>query len=52
MSEMLTIVIHSHQVGFRNFKTYYQLYVRKQLHSESQQLLSYSRFVQRHPLYR
>ena len=47
---MLTMVIHFHQVDFRNFKTYYQLYVRKQLRSEFPQLLSYSRFVRRHLL--
>lgn len=29
LSEMLTIIIHFRQVGFRNFKTYYQLYARK-----------------------
>jgi len=46
LSEMLTIVVHFHQIGYRNFKTHYLGYVARQLHSEFPGLLSYSRFMQ------
>jgi len=46
LSEMLTIVVHFHQIGYRNFKTYYLGYVARHLHSEFPKLLSYTRFMQ------
>lgn len=44
-SEIMTIVIHFHQSGYRNFKTYYQQHVQCHLQQEFPQLVSYSRFV-------
>lgn len=44
-SEIMTIVIHFHQSGYRDFKTYYTHYVQVHLRSEFPQLVSYSRFV-------
>jgi hypothetical protein len=44
-SEIMTIVIHFHQAGYRNFKTYYTDYVQRYLHAEFPGLVSYSRFV-------
>jgi hypothetical protein len=44
-SEIMTIVIHFHQSGYRNFKTYYTNYVQKQLRAEFPGLVSYNRFV-------
>lgn len=44
-SEIMTIVIHFHQSGYRNFKTYYQQHVQGHLQQEFPQLVSYSRFV-------
>jgi len=44
-SEIMTILIHFHQAGYRNFKTYYTNYVQAQLHREFPNLVSYSRFV-------
>lgn len=44
-SEIMTIVIHFHQAGYRNFKTYYLEHVHKHLRAEFPQLVSYSRFV-------
>lgn len=48
-SEMMTIVIHFHQVRYRDFKTYYTQHVQVYLHSEFPQLISYERFIQRLP---
>ena len=45
LSEMLTIVIHFHQIGYRNFKSYYLGYVSRQLHCEFPQMPSYTRFI-------
>lgn len=45
LSEVMTIVIHFHQSGYRNFKTYYQNYVQVHLRGEFPALVSYSRFV-------
>lgn len=44
-SEIMTIVIHFHQSGYRDFKTYYVEHVQKHLGSEFPKLVSYSRFV-------
>lgn len=49
MSEMMTIVIHFHQSGYRTFKTYYQNYVTNRLRSEFPKLVSYVRFVELMP---
>ena len=46
LSEMLTIVAHFHQKGYRNFKTYYLGYVGQQLRDEFPHQLSYTRFIQ------
>jgi hypothetical protein len=44
-SEIMTIVIHFHQSGYRHFKDYYIDHVRVHLRGEFPQLVSYSRFV-------
>jgi Transposase DDE domain len=44
-SEIMTIVIHFHQSGYRDFKDYYTKYVEVYLRSEFPHLVSYSRFV-------
>jgi hypothetical protein len=44
-SEIMTIVIHFHQSGYRHFKAYYCVHVSLHLKSEFPQLVSYSRFV-------
>jgi hypothetical protein len=41
----MTIVIHFHQAGYRNFKTYYTDYGQRHLHTAFPGLVSYSRFV-------
>ncbi len=45
-SEIMTIIIHFHQAGYRDFKSYYQKHVREHLREEFPQLVSYSRFVE------
>ncbi len=49
MSEIMTIVIHFHQMRFRDFKTYYLAYVRGHLQREFPQAVSYQRFVELMP---
>ena len=44
-SEIMTIIIHFHQWGYRTFKSYYQQHVQAHLQREFPQLVSYSRFV-------
>lgn len=44
-SEIMTILIHFHQSGYRCFKTYYQQVVLVQLRSEFPHAVSYPRFV-------
>lgn len=44
-SEIMTIVIHFHQSGYRDFKDYYTKQVQAHLRSEFPSLVSYSRFV-------
>jgi hypothetical protein len=46
MSEVMTIMIHFHQLRFRDFKTYYLVYVRGHLRREFPQAVSYHRFVE------
>ncbi len=45
-SEVMTIMIHFHQQGYRNFKSYYHKHVREHLQEEFPGLVSYSRFVE------
>jgi hypothetical protein len=45
-SEIITIVIHFHQSGYRIFKWYYQKYVCKILKNAFPKLLSYNRFIE------
>jgi len=44
-SEIMTLVIHFHQSGYRDFKDYYRKHVQAHLGSEFPRLVSYSRFV-------
>src|SRR5256885_6728428 len=46
-SEIMTIVIHFHQSGYRTFKAYYTEYVQVHLRREFPRLVSYARFVHR-----
>ncbi len=48
-SEIMTIVIHFHQAGYRDFKHYYQTHVCKHLLTEFPRLVSYGRFVELMP---
>jgi hypothetical protein len=45
-SEVMTIIIHFHQQGYRDFKSFYQKHVCKHLRSEFPGLVSYGRFVE------
>lgn len=44
-SEMMTIIIHFHQSGYRTFKSYYTKHVMQHLSREFPTLVSYNRFV-------
>jgi hypothetical protein len=44
-SEIMTIVIHFHQSGYRDFKDYYTKHVQVHLCNDFPELVSYSRFV-------
>ena len=44
-SEIMTIMIHFHQSGYRDFKSYYTHHVQPHLRSAFPELVSYSRFV-------
>jgi len=44
-SEIMTILIHFHQTGYRCFKRYYEKHVLKHLRREFPATVSYSRFV-------
>ncbi len=46
LSEIMTIAIHFHQSGYRNFKKYYTIFVRGVLRSFFPSLVSYGRFVE------
>ena len=45
LSEIMTIMIHFHQSGYRTFKDYYEKHVRKYLSTDFPKLVSYNRFV-------
>lgn len=45
-SEIMTIIIHFHQAGYRDFKSYYQKHVQVYLNEEFPGLVSYNRFVE------
>ena len=45
-SEIITLVIHFHHSGYRQFKDSYTEHVQKHLTAEFPNLVSYSRFVQ------
>lgn len=45
-SEIMTIMIHFHQVGYRDFKHYYLNHVCPHLRHEFPCLVSYNRFVE------
>ena len=45
LSEVMTIMIHFHQSGYRTFKHYYLRHVQQHLRSEFPKLVSYNRFV-------
>lgn len=45
-SEVITIVIHFHQQGYRNRKHYFQKHVSEHLRAEFPRLVSYGRFVE------
>jgi hypothetical protein len=49
MSEIMTIIIHFHQSGYRDFKTYYTQHVLRYLRAEFPKLVSYPRFVELMP---
>ena len=46
MSEVLTILVHFHQSGYRSFKQYYQKHVCRYLRWAFPKLVSYNRFVE------
>jgi len=48
-SEVMTIVIHFHQAGYRDFKSFYQKHVCKHLAAEFPRLVSYGRFIELMP---
>lgn len=45
-SEVMAIMIHFHQIRYRDFKTYYTKYVMIHLKEEFPRLVSYNRFVE------
>ncbi len=45
-AEVMTIIIYFHQLGFRNFKSYYNFYVKKHLNNCFLRLVSYNRFIE------
>ena len=49
VSEIITLIIHFHQVGYRTFKSYYLQHVRKHLTDEFPKLVSYNRFIELMP---
>ena len=46
LSEIMTIVIYFHKSGYRTFKQYYNIYVRRFLKHLFPKLLSYNRFIE------
>lgn len=49
VSEIMTILIHFHESGYRTFKDYYQKHVQIQLRGEFPGLVSYTRFIELMP---
>lgn len=49
LSEIMTILIHFHQMRYRDFKTYYNGFVRVHLSDAFPKLVSYHRFVELMP---
>jgi len=49
VSEVMTILIHFHQMRFRDFKTYYVGYVLGHLRKEFPHAVTYHRFVELMP---
>lgn len=49
MSEIMTILIHFHQSGYRTFEDYYTKHVCENLRSEFPKLVSYGRFIELMP---
>ena len=49
MSEIITIIVHVHQMRFRDFKTYYRAYVLGHLRRAFPHAVSYQRFVELMP---
>jgi len=45
----MTLVLHVHQEGYRDFKHYYQHHVQRELAGEFPSLVSYNRFVELMP---
>jgi hypothetical protein len=45
-SEIMTLMIHFHQAGYRDFKSYYQKHVLVYLRQEFPGLVSYNRFIE------
>src|SRR5262245_56140818 len=45
VSEIMTLLIHFHQSRYRDFKSYYLLYVHSRLKAEFPYLLSYNRLI-------
>lgn len=46
LSEVMTILVLSHQLGYRNFKQFYLEFVSRYLQAEFPHLVSYNRFVE------
>lgn len=46
LSEVLTIAVHFHQSGYRNFKQYYEDYICVRLASDFPRRVSYTRFLE------
>jgi hypothetical protein len=46
LSEVMTIIVHFHHSGYRNFKDYYKNNLIKYYQKEFPQLVSYNRFVE------
>lgn len=49
LSEVMTILVHFHQSGYRTFKDYYTQHVALHMRSDFPRLVSYSRFVELMP---
>ncbi|CAM4452157.1 MAG: hypothetical protein LEGION0398_MBIBDBAK_00767 [Legionellaceae bacterium] len=46
VSEIITLFVHFHQMRFRDFKSYYNFYVKNSLISYFPRLVSYNRFIE------